>query len=375
MTGNSSPISPQANRILVMRYRFIGDTILTVPFLRNLRYAYPQAVIDVLVGPQSGEVLKGCPYINELIEFDTTRYHKYDKGARSTKSFLSYVMELRQRHYDTAFVLKRSLSSAALSYLIGTRARIGYSMPGRNFLLTKAVKWDSHKHEVESTLDVLRAAGIPILDNHLEAWISPQERAQVEQLAPQITSNSNHYLVHAAAAHPAKLYPIASWAQVIAGLYSQLGLIPVFTGAALDHALYEELGKMCQKQISSIDYVNLAGALTLRQSMALYKQLQFAICVDSGPAHLSAAVGTPTIAIFGPTDPQRWRPFGDSHSAIYDTTLACRPCHYKMTCSDRPCLTQMPASVIVRKAIETFEGKGKIPDPHKDNCALPARPL
>jgi len=177
----------KAERILVIRYRFIGDTILTVPFLRNLRAAYPLAKIDILVGPQSGQVLAGCPYIDELIEFDTTRFHKYDRGSKAKKHFLSYVWQLRRKSYDTAFVLKRSLSSALLSYLIGAKNRIGYGMPGRNFLLTRSVPWDAHKHEVSSTLDVLKAAGIPVTDDDLEAWISEEDRSPAKEHFPMLS--------------------------------------------------------------------------------------------------------------------------------------------------------------------------------------------
>lgn len=345
----------KADRILVLRYRFIGDTILTVPFLRNLRAAFPQATIDVLIGPQSGRVLQGCPYINELIEFDTTRFHKYDRGENQKKHFLSYVFQLREKAYDTAFVLKRSLSSALLSYLIGAKNRIGYSMPGRDLLLTKTVPWDADKHEVISTLDVLRGADIPVIDDYLEAWISSDELAQVDQIVPQLKTGSRFYLVHAAAAHPDKLYPLDSWSKIISSLHDTAQLIPVFTGARSDYDLYENLSRQ-----AGVKAINLAGKLTLRQSMALYKKLLFAICVDSGPAHMSAAVGTPTLAIFGPTDPGRWSPYGPQHKAIYDAELACRPCHYKKTCVDRPCLTQLSpdrvleqAMILYRRSLET----------------------
>jgi heptosyltransferase-2 len=336
----------KADRILVIRYRFIGDTILTVPFLRNLRAAYPDATIDVLVGPQSGKVLEGCPYINDLIEFDTTRFHKYDSGDSQKRHFLSYVFQLRKRRYDTAFVLKRSLSSALLSFLIGAKNRIGYSMPGRNFLLTKTIPWKSDKHEVISTLDVLSCANIPVIDDHLEAWISSAELAQIDQIVPQLKTDSRYYLIHAAAAHPDKLYPLDSWSKIITSLYEEAQLVPVFSGAQADHALYESLSSQ-----AGVNSINLAGKLSLRQSMALYKRLRFSICVDSGPAHLSAAVGTPTLAIFGPTDPVRWRPYGPQHKALYDAELACRPCHYKKTCVDRPCLTQLSPERVLEQAM------------------------
>ncbi|HEY9718375.1 MAG TPA: glycosyltransferase family 9 protein [Trichormus sp.] len=329
-------------RILVIRYRFIGDTILTGPFLKNLRAAYKDAVIDVLVGPQSGEVLTGCPYVNELIEFDTTRFHKYDSGSGATKSFWSYVHLLRARKYDLVFVLKRSWSSAVLALLTGAAQRVGYANQGRQILLTRSVAWNSHQHEVQSTLDVLRCAGIPIVDDALEGWVSDQEQSEIRSLVPQLVPNQNGVLIHAAAAHPDKIYPSELWAKVIQRLHERFQLVPYFTGAARDVELYEQL-----QQLSGVAGVNLAGKLSLRQSMALYKNMQLAVCVDSGPAHLAAAVGTPTAAIFGPTDPERWRPYGPKTMAIYDETLPCRPCHYKKTCTDRPCLTQLDPERIV----------------------------
>jgi len=338
-----------AERILVMRYRFIGDTILTVPFLRNLRRAFPLARIDVLVGPQSGKVLEGCPYVDELVEFDTTRFHKYDSGAGKKKSYWSYAVDLKKRRYDTVFVLKRSLSSAFLALLIGAKRRIGYSANGRDILLTHKAVFNIHIHEVESTLDVLRCVAVPIRDNHLEAWISPAEREQLYDLAPELAKIKKPVLLHAAAAHPDKVYPLPFWAEIARTLSQTHGFTPVFSGAPLDIDLYAELEKL-----AGVPCLNLAGKLNLRQSMALYTQMRLAICVDSGPAHLSASVGTPTVAIFGPTDPVRWRPFGEQHVALYDELLECRPCNYNKTCVDRPCLTQFDPAIVIDTALKIF---------------------
>ena len=384
---------PKAKRILVIRYRFIGDTILTVPFLRNLRNFYPDAQIDVLVGPQSGEVLEGCPYINKLIVFDTTRFHKYDRGQGEKKSFWSYVFSLRKENYDTAFVLKRSWSSALMALLIGARSRIGYATEGRQILLTASVAHDTNMHEVDSTLTVLQCAGVPIKDRFLESWVSREEQAQIDNL-PQLKSQSDvrkRVLIHAAAAHPDKLYPLESWAEIVKILYHEHNFLPVFTGGEQDVELYDQL-----QQLSGIKGINLAGKLTLRLSMALYSNLDLAICTDSGPAHLAAAAGIPTVALFGPTDPVRWRPYtavksqslrsianrqqaagletltGTTGSgtrtpvvgaqvlelcdneAIYLADLPCRPCHYHKTCVDRPCLKDLTALAVVERALGLY---------------------
>lgn len=160
-------------RILVIRYRFIGDTLLTVPFLRNLRRAYPDAHIEMLVGPNSGEVLTHCPYVDELIYFDTTRKHRYEnRDNTSPQSFWSYAALLRERRYDTAFVLKRSFSSALLAFLAGIPERIGFDTECRGWLLTKRVPYRLDRHERDCFLDVLHQAGVPVEDDHLEAWWS-----------------------------------------------------------------------------------------------------------------------------------------------------------------------------------------------------------
>lgn len=342
------PSPPEAGSILVIRYRFIGDTILTVPFLRNLRAAYPKSRIDVLVGPQSGEVLSACPYVDELIVYDTTRFHKYDQAEGKARSFWSYVLELRKRQYDTAFILKRSFSSALLALLIGCKNRIGYASSGRSFLLSCPVKWNPEIHEVESTLDVLRAAGIAIGDKSLSAWLTNEEKHSVEVLVPELDMQKKKVLFHAAAAHPDKMYPLENWARLLKEICKDGEIMPFFSGSAQDRTLYEELEKL-----SGIKGINTAGRLSLRQSMALFARLDLAICTDSGPAHLAAAVGTPVIALFGPTDPERWRPWSEQSTALYDESLFCRPCNYKKTCDDkRQCLSELSPGLVVKKARE-----------------------
>ncbi|CAN5131636.1 glycosyltransferase family 9 protein [soil metagenome] len=346
---SADPALLACKRILVIRYRFIGDTILTVPFLRNLRHSFPDANIDVLVGPQSGEVLQGCPFVNRFITFDTTRFHKYDKGEGKANSYWSYVKQLRKEKYDLVFVLKRSWSSAFLALLIGAKYRIGYATEGRQILLTKGIPWNKHIHEVDSTLEVLSGANLPIQDRFLDAWISEDEDNEIRAIVPELATGKTKVLIHAAAAHPDKVYPLDRWAEVMKIVAPQLNCDFYFTGAEQDYLLYEEL-----QQLSGLKGFNLAGKLSLRQSMALYRRMNVSMCVDSGPAHLSAAVGVPTVALFGPTDPIRWRPYGESHIALYNSDLPCRPCNYNKTCANRECLTEFSPAKIAEACMAVF---------------------
>lgn len=343
-------MKPQGNRILVIRYRFIGDTILTVPFLRNLRAAYPDAEIDVLVGPRSGEVLEGCPYVDNLICFDTTRFHKYDSGEGKPRSFWSYVGQLRRRRYDLAFVLKRSFSASLLALLSGAARRVGYSKKGRNWLLTDSVPWRQDIHEVDSLLSVLRAVDIDCdLRGERDIWVSAEELEAVKDIAPELGTLGKRVLIHAAAAHPDKIYPLENWARLIAKL-AEIGYKPVFSGDKQDQPLYEELARL-----SRVEALNFAGKLSLRQSMALYSLMDLAVCTDSGPSHLAAAAGVPTLTLFGPTDPVRWAPYGGLNRAIFDATLTCRPCNYRKVCDNRPCLTELSPDLVFENCLEVLK--------------------
>ena len=111
--------SSKKEKILVIRYRFIGDTLLTVPFLRNLRRAKPDAQIDMLVAPVSGEIIEKCPYVDNFLYLDTTRKHRYENSAEKKQNFWHYVKLLREKQYDKAYVLKRSFSSAFLAFCAG----------------------------------------------------------------------------------------------------------------------------------------------------------------------------------------------------------------------------------------------------------------
>ena len=120
-----SPVVPlavlaPAERILVVRNRFIGDTVLAIPFLRNLRRRFPNAVIDVLVEPRSGDVLADCPYKDALITW--TRPQRV-RGIvpRSLFNLFTTARWLRSRNYTRAYVLKRSFSSALVVLMPGSR--------------------------------------------------------------------------------------------------------------------------------------------------------------------------------------------------------------------------------------------------------------
>lgn len=322
------------NRIIVFRYRFIGDTVLTVPFLRNLRYKYPQAQIDILVDGVAGEILRYCPYVDNLIIFDTKKKHSLENYKQpENNSFPGYASYLRKQKYDLAFVLKRSFSSAALAFLSRIKHRVGFHTEYRGLLLTRSVTYDLKKHESECFLDALRAIDIPVVDNHLELWTSENEQASVNSLISCYSNNQNPKIVlNASASNPRKMWSTANFARVVQEMANSFKTQVFFLGSAKDAEVYEQVLAHITQPLN-IQPVNLCGKTTILESVELLKQMNIVIGVDSGIMHLAAGVNVPTIAIFGPMSEIKWAPQADN-SFVITSKVPCRPCGLSRQCKE-----------------------------------------
>ena len=326
-----------SKKILVVRYRFIGDMVLSVPFLRNLRYAYPDSQIDMLVAPNSGEVIEECPYVNNFIYFDTTRKHKYESGKGEKQSFWHYVRLLRKEKYDKAYILKRSLSSALLCFFAGIKERIGYDTENRVIFLTKKLKYDTKSHESLCMLDVLKKDGIEIKDTYLENWVTAENEKNVEALFEKNNLNNNltKAVVSAAASNDGKTWDINNYAQIIEYLSNEKGIQTIFIGAKSDKELYENIKYNSPLKLPP---VNLCGQVSIKDSLALLKRVDFILGNDSGTLHMASSVKTKVIGIYGPMPFEKWKALGDNN-ILLKADLNCMPCSLKKKCpNNKACL-------------------------------------
>lgn len=327
-----------AKKILVMRYRFIGDTVLTVPFLRNLREAYPAAHIDLMLEPFSGKVIEGCPYVDRVIPFEFRTIHTYSsKAERSAfRGYLHYWRVIREEKYDAAFVLKRSFSSALLACAARVPRRIGFATEGRGILLTDPVTYRHDQHEVENFLDCLRVIGAPISSKRLELWPSLEAEGKVHALLAQAgwKRDDLKIIIHLAASLPAKQWPIERFAAVMRALQERYHARFIYTGALQDRVLYEEL-----EGRGPFGGLNLCGVTDIRENISVYRAADLYFGVDSGPMHVAAAVGVPVVALFGPTNEIKWGPWGDGH-IVLTKKLSCRSCK-PHKCSNFECMTRI----------------------------------
>ncbi|MBR6162867.1 lipopolysaccharide heptosyltransferase II [bacterium] len=339
-----------AEKILVVRYRFIGDMILTVPFLRNLRNNFPDAQIDMLVAPNSYEVISECPYVNNFIIFDTKNKHRYETSGNKKKSFFSYVKELKENKYSRAYVLKRSLSSALLCFLAKIPYRIGFDTEGRGLLLSKRVKYDTQKHESRCFLDVLRAEGKKVDDGHLENWVSDDLLSKIDNLLSEndISKEEKKVVVHATATNPKKLWSSDNFAHLIKML-DERNIRIIHVGAPSDRAAYEEIykktGELKKKPL------NLCGKLTLRESLALIKRADLIVGNDSGNLHMASSVGTKVVGIYGAMPVSKWGALGEGNKLL-TSNVPCAPCNKRGKCTHNlECLSAITPQMVM-SAIE-----------------------
>lgn len=331
-------------KILIIRYRFVGDTVLSIPFIKNARENFPDAQIDVLVSPNSGELLEGNPDINNVLYLDTAKKHKYEKTNNTTntsktyKSFFFCATALRKEKYDLVFVLKRSFSSALLSFLSGAKTRIGFGTEFRSFLLTCPVKYKGNIHESENFLNCLTPLKIKARKYYPEIYPDEREKNKANGFVVRLDKFKPKVLIHASSAHSYKMWPLRYFAQVMDKLFTDHEAQFVFTGAKSDKHIYEKILSFSKKR-SRFKILNLCGLTTIKECFAIYKGLDLAICVDSGNAHLAAAADIPTHVLFGPTRKEKWLPLGKKVFPIsLEQPLPCQPCDVKIFCSHKNCM-------------------------------------
>ena len=349
MTGKTQ------KRILVLRYRFIGDTILTIPFLRNLRRAEPDAHIAWVVAPGSSEAIKGVPYVDELIYWDPVTIHADSTGTHATlSSKIAFNRRLRGKRFDKVYVLKRSFSSGIMAWLTGARQRVGFATEGRGFLLTRGVPYQHDRHEVQNFLEVLRADGVPVTDDYLEAWLTPEEQQFADGFFQAAGVAPNELVIgfHPFTANPPRAWHLDNFVDVANALHERYKARIILFGGARDREQAEYL----RKRITPAP-VMAVGVTSLRQSMALLYRCKLLVCNDSGIMHLAASLSVPLVAVFGPQSPVKFGPWGGKCIVMYEG-FPCSPCKQRFFQECTPSPRGKPEcieAITVQKVLESIQ--------------------
>ena len=315
---------PGVKRILIAtKFRFIGDTLLATPIFRAVRAQWPDAHIALLTGKNARVLLQNNPYLDEIWEFDP---YKSDKG---TRAYLQLVQRLRTGKFDLCLALNRSFHSALTPWLGGIKIRAGFESEGRGPLLNCRVDYDREKSEIACYFDVLRAVApdAPI-NPALELWISADETSRAQEHLAEAWGEQvpREQLVgiQPGASQARKRWSAAGFARIADSLVAanpalRLALI----GGPDEKDATEEMLSFCGPAAKA-RAVSFAGACDLRGSLALVSQLGLFLGNDTAIMHSAVALGVPTVALFGPTNPRKWGNYGPCHRVLEspDGTMA-----------------------------------------------------
>jgi heptosyltransferase-2 len=303
---------PRPLRILVIRYRFIGDTVLAIPALRNLRQAFPHAVIDVLSEPVSGDTLAHCPHKNDLLYYGPRLKGERKRHAPFPTSLWSAARFLRARGYDRCYILRRSFSSAILPLLAGIPHRVGFSTEGRDWLLQRSTPYPD-KHEVECFLDVLRADGIPITSTGNENWTDPATDTRVDG-ALSATGRTRVFIC-AKSVFALKDWAPERFAEIIAWLVRDRHSEIHFCDSPGNAGYYAQIlaGVPAGLHLHWHDWSTKLG---IREAGSLVRRMNLCFGIDTGFIHIAASFHVPVVGLYGPLEPWRWHPWDTRHTIL-----------------------------------------------------------
>jgi heptosyltransferase II len=299
--------SAQSERILVVGNGFLGDTVLGIPFLRNLRRRFPGAVIDVLIEPAAAAVLAHCPYKDELIAWPRPP-RSQRLLPKAMHALLGQAAWLRSRGYSRAYLFKRSFSSALLVRLAGIPWRVGHGAEGRGWLLSRSVGAHRGRHQTEAYLDLLRGDSIDVDDGHNENWVSERDRTALDSLLANVPAGRPRVFLAMRSTNPAKHWPTDRWAAVIEWLVVARGCEVFFCGGPADLDMHAEVVSRLDPLVARHVHDHSAS-VPLRQVGGLLARMDLCVGVDSGLPHIAASHGVPVVVLFGPTDPRQWHPW------------------------------------------------------------------
>lgn len=339
--------SRDISRILITRLRFLGDVVLTTPLIREVHRAFPEAYVAYLAEKPFGEILQNNPHLKEIISLERKEIASLPLPRRAF-AHAGFIKDLREKDWDLVIDLLGNPRSGLLAFLSGAKYRFGPARRGRAAYYTHLVAEPDRSHtQIETHLEFLNYLGMDPhkADQKTEIFVSNQEKTWAfSYLAENRLVSHPLILLHPGASWPAKRWLPERFAQVATRLQRDLkASIVLLCGPNEQGRTSEVLQAMSGKS-------HVAEGLTIRQMTALLSECDLFITNDAGPMHIACALGRPTLALFGPGDPQAWFPYllNDKQVAIHRPP-SCWPCHLDV-CEPLDCLKAITADEVTEKA-------------------------
>jgi len=316
-----TPIDPGRIRRVVIRVNnWIGDVVMISPAVRAIRAHFAEARIAILAKRWVLDTLRGDPFYDDLIEYDSAGTHRGIAGR------LRLAAALRGYRFDLAILFQKAFDAAALAFLGGARYRVGYATDCRSWLLTHPLRPPPPEtHHVEAFLGIARALGCPILDAFPSFHLRSEDRAEAASLLVAAGLKGHVPLVslHPGASKEPRAWHPDRFAALGRRLSEKTGARTILLGSPGERGLVERVAAGIPREAVYLP----APDLSLKVTAGLVERCQLFVGNDSGPMHMAAALGVPTVGIFGPGSPRRTAPLA-AHGRIVTVTkeYPCSPC-------------------------------------------------
>ena len=294
--------------ILVIKPSSLGDIVLSLPALTALRKSFPDAKISWFIRPEFAPLLENHPHLTDIIIFDRKFLGKAWYNPRAFGSLLALIGRLRRSKFDLVIDLQGLFRTASFAWLSRCKKRFGMTA-AREFahiFYTHKIPQDKDCiHLVDYYLKIIQAAGAS--ETQVQ-FVLPANPAAADSVNEILTSHgvdaANYAVFVPGSAHGDKCWPLERFAALANKVSSQFGLHIIATGTASEKRIVEGL-----ESLADVPIANLAGQTSLIELTALLKAAKLVVSNDTGPGHIAAALDTPTVLIFGRSNPARVAPY------------------------------------------------------------------
>ncbi len=320
-------------RILVRATNWVGDAVMSLPALEAVRANFPSSSLTVLAKPWVLPLFEGHPMVDQVVPFD-----KGEGGFTGLGEMARVIRLIRKKRFDLAILFQNAFEAALLAYLGGIRFRVGYRTDGRGPLLTHGVIRDNKVlkvHQVEYYLSILRGMGWPATGRNPTVHVGEKDLERAVNLLASSGIGETESLIGlgpGAMFGGSKRWPPDRFARIGDRAAEQWGARVLLFGSARERDICEAV---CQGMGRAP--LNLCGRTSLGQAMGLIRLCHLFVTNDSGLMHISAALGVPTVAIFGSTDPHATGPRGSRVTTVRHE-VECAPCLRSECPTDHRCM-------------------------------------
>lgn len=309
------------NNILIRATNWVGDAVMTLPALEAVRENFPKSRITVIARPWVAPVFENHPAVNNILI-----YNRHDSLKKNISEFFHVINLIRKNRYDLAVLFQNAFEAALITYLGGVKSRLGFDSDGRGFLLTHRIKRTDGifgVHQVEYYLSILKSAGLEAKSRNPVLHISKKDSAKASALLEINGINRNDFLLGlgpGAIFGNAKRWPVERFAKIGDLAAEKWNAKIIIMGSKKEKEIGTSMtGLMLHK---SVDF---CGATSLGEALGIIGRCSLFVTNDSGLMHVAAALGVPTLAIFGSTDHVATGPRG-INTRIIKHEIDCSPC-------------------------------------------------